>query len=368
MTIKIFITPVYPYGNDHYYHEMIALAEGFKELGHKIIGNCNYWWQPEEQQFLINEDIDGDYDIAIYCWRYVLSFEHLLFRPGYPNINFNKINILNDRNDFISPIWLNPHYSIFDLILAGSMVEGLKVPSNVRPWAIGLTKRIVNSIDQFYNENEKIEPIMGCNFTTEHNLRKFVNENISKLATKFPYKAKFTSAPDNSNSIDSHYYKTTTRRHVPEYFKSLNECLMFSAFCGYMEYLPKLYQPYNVLDKIWRKPHALLNDISSDKSKHQFVFQYDSFRTWETFYARTCPLNLDFETWGFILPEMPKNGIHYLGMNRFDFKNFVDRIEAMKTEEILSIGIAGRKWVAEHYSPKAQALRLLNYLKDSKKM
>ncbi len=250
MTIKFFITPVYPYGNDHYYHEMIALAEGFQELGYKIIGNCNYWWQPESQSFLINEDIEGDYDIAIYCRRYVLSFEHLLFRKGYPNINFKKINILNDRNDFISPIWLNKHYSVFDLILAGSMVKGLKVPSNVRPWAIGLTKRVMNSIDLFFNETNQIEPVIGYNFRVAHNLRKYVNENISLMAKKYPYKDKFTSPPNGSDLIDAHYYKATTRRHVPEYFKSLNECLMFSSFCGYIEFLPKLYQPYNFFDKI----------------------------------------------------------------------------------------------------------------------
>ena len=43
MKIKFFITPVYPYGNDHYYHEIIVLAEGFLDLDYEIFGNVNYW-------------------------------------------------------------------------------------------------------------------------------------------------------------------------------------------------------------------------------------------------------------------------------------------------------------------------------------
>ena len=58
MTVKFFITPVYPYGNDHYYHEMIAVAEGFEALGHKVIGNTDYWYLPDEKRYLIPEALD----------------------------------------------------------------------------------------------------------------------------------------------------------------------------------------------------------------------------------------------------------------------------------------------------------------------
>lgn len=366
--IKFFITPVYPYGNDHYYHEMIAVAEGFKELGYKVIGNCNYWWMPEKNEFLLKEDIEGDYDIAIYCRRYVLSFEHLLFRKGYPNFKLDKINILNDRNDFLSPIWLNPHYQIFDLILAGSMVKGLKVPSNVRPWAIGLTNRVMNVVDKYFDEEKDIEPIIGYNYRVGHNLRSYINENLLKLSHKYPYQSKFSTIQSNDTAEDIYYFKSSTKRHVPDYYKTLNECLMFSTFCGYIEYLPKIYQPYNMLDKLRRKPFAILNKMTSDKSRFQFVFQHDSFRTWETFYARACPINLDYEDWGLILPEMPINGVHYIGMKRFDFKSFIEKIESMDINDIEQIGLKGKEWVAEHYSPKAQTNRILNYLKEMGKL
>ena len=367
-TIKFFITPVYPYGNDHYYHEMIAVAEGFKELGYNIIGNCNYWFQPEINKYLINEDIDGDYDVAIYCRRYVMSFEHLLFRKGYPNFKLDKINILNDRNDFLSPIWLNPHYEIFDLILAGSMVKGLKVPKNVRPWAIGLTNRIISTIDTYYHQDAETEPVIGFNFRVGHNMRSFITENLLSLSKKYPYKEKFSNINVNDSAIDKFYYKTTTRRHVPDYYKSLNDCLMFSSFCGYTEYLPKIYQPYNLLDKLKRKPFAILNKYSKDKSKFQFVFQHDSFRTWETLYSRTCPLNLDFNDWDLILPENPVSGTHYLGLKKFNFQDYIEEINSMNVNQIIQIGINGREWVREYYSPLAQANRILHYLKEMGKL
>ncbi len=47
--VKFYITPIYPYGNDHYYHEIISLAEGFRALGCKIIGNADYWYEPEKK-------------------------------------------------------------------------------------------------------------------------------------------------------------------------------------------------------------------------------------------------------------------------------------------------------------------------------
>ena len=63
MKIKFFLTPVYPYGNDHYFHEIIVLAEGLKEIGVKLFGNVNYWQDYESKKYLINKSEDNDYDM-----------------------------------------------------------------------------------------------------------------------------------------------------------------------------------------------------------------------------------------------------------------------------------------------------------------
>lgn len=363
-TFKFFITPVYPYGNDHYYHEMIALAEGLMELGCKVISNVDYWWQPEKNEFLLKGNLEGDFDIGIYCRRYVLSFEHLLFRKGYPNFDLNKIHVINDRNDWISPIWHNKQqYKIFDLILAGSLVEGLPVPSNVKPWAIGLTNRTIQLTDRYYNEQEELQPHIGHNYRVSHNLRKFALDQLKNEKLKFSITEAFTDDRSGlEDTVDNFYYKTTTKRQHPDFFKLLNQHLMFMAFCGYMEYKPKMYQPYTLMQKILRKPYYFLNKLTGNTQSTQFVFQHDSFRFWETMYSRTCPITLDYSSSGFILPEMPIEGEHYLGVKKFDFKDFAERLNNLTVEEILRIGANGREWVLQHYSPKAQALRLLNYL------
>ena len=143
---------------------------------------------------------------------------------------------------------------------------------------------------------------------------------------------------------------------------------MFTAFGGYYEYKPLLYQPYDLIKKIRRKVYyfysKILSLLKKDISPAYFIFQYDNFRFWEVLYSGSCPINVNFESWSLKLPVTPKDGVHYLGINRFDFKEFSNRIEKLSKSEIKLIGETGREWALEHYSPVAQAKRLLSYLNE----
>ena len=370
MVIKFFITPVYPYGNDHYYHEIIAIAEGFTELGFKVTGNVNYWFQPEKQEFLIRENNYSDFDVAIYDYRYVRSFAHLLFRKNYPNFNFSKKNILVDRNDWISPVWeQKEHYKIFDLIVAGNLFNNIKYPVNVKPWAIGLTNRIINQIDTTYQKRTDITKAIGTNFRVPHNLRMKLLIGLKENITKISFQDYFTEAPEkDEKNIDYFYWINSSGRHHPQYYINLNRILLFTAFGGYYEYKPVLYQPYNFIKKIKRKPYyyysKFLSALNKDISPACFIFQYDNFRFWEVLYSASCPINVNFESWSLKLPVNPEDGKHYLGIKKFDFKEFSARIEELSVDEMQAIGKAGRAWVFENYSPVAQAKRLLNYLNE----
>lgn len=369
--IKFFVTPVYPYGHDHYYHEVIGLAEGLIELGHEVSSNANYWFQPEQNAYLLKENSSEDYDIAIYDFRYVRSFEHLLFRKGYPGLKPNKIKVLLDRNDWISPIWQNKHYQVFDLILAGNLLKSVSYPSNVKPWAIGLTSRIMRYIDKYFDGNERSESVIGHNFRVAHNMREYVLKGLENTLKKNPLQACFTEPGNFADPNDAHYWKSSTRRHDPDYFKLLNSKLMFASFGGYYEYKPVAYTPYSLIDKIKRKPYHWYSKLLLKQNKSiapaVFVFQYDNFRFWEVLYSRSCPVNLNFESWNFQMPVNPVEGEHYLGISKFDFKEFSDRIEKMSLENIQSVGLKGREWVKKHYSPAAQATRLLDHVAKFKK-
>ncbi|MBX3165259.1 MAG: hypothetical protein KF900_12355 [Bacteroidetes bacterium] len=366
MIIKFFITPVYPYGNDHYYHEMISVAEGFKELGHSIIGNCNYWFEPETNEYLIKENLEADFDIAIYDYRYVTSFAHLLFRKGYPNFDKTKKHILIDRNDWLQPVWWkNKHCQIFNLIFAGNLYTNVKYADNVKPWAIGLTNRIIRTIDKFYKTDYDREGIVGYNFRVNHNMRGYVLQELKNTLKKYHATERFTK-PNFDNSTDEFYYKQSVRRHNPEYYKSLCSSKFFMGFGGYYELKPFRYLPYNFFDKVLRKPHYWkyngLKKNNKDFSDEIFIFQHDNFRFWEVLYSGAIAINLDMNYWNFCLPETPVNGVHYIGIDKLKDNQIEKQISSLNEDEIKNISSNARQWVFENYSPKAQAQRIINYL------
>lgn len=370
-TVKFFITPVYPYGNDHYFHEIIAIAEGFLALGWNIVGNVDYWWQPEKNSFLIHGDIDNsDYEIAIYDYRYVVSFDHLLFRKGYPNFAKGKYHVLVDRNDWLKPIWHdNSSYDIFDLIIAGNLYKSKSYPSNIRPWAIGLTDRIMRTIDRYYDVNFTLRAeAVGYNFRIDHNMRGYLLSHLIKNLKKYPALQKLSSGLP-FDMVDKYYLRTTCFRHDPEYYETLSKTTFFMAFGGYYDFRPIKYLPLSVLDKLIRKPNYWLYRLNRrrnrDFSKQIFVFQHDNFRFWEVLYSGCVAINLDLDHWNFLLPESPINGKHYVGVK--DLTEDLDGyLTKLSDQEIANIGKEGREWVLENYSPIAQASRLLKYLNEAK--
>jgi hypothetical protein len=366
-TIKFFITPVYPYGNDHYYHEIIAVAEGFLELGYEIFGNFNYWFQPETNNYLIKEDLENNnFEIAIYDYRYVTSFAHLLFRKGYPNFDKSKKHILIDRNDWLKPIWWkNEDYKIFDLIFAGNLYQNINYSENIKPWAIGLTNRIIKSIDKYFQPTNKRDNVTGHNFRVEHNMRGYVLKQLKNNLTKYPAVEKFTK-PNFTNDNDLFYYNSTIKRHNPAYYKSLCSVKFFMAFGGYYDFKPLCYQPCKFLDKVLKKPyywrHNRLKNHGKDFSNEVFIFQQDNFRFWEVLYSGAVAINLDLYYWNFKLPVMPVSDTHYIGIKELNCNNIENTLLNFKQKEIDTIAHNARNWVIEYYSPKAQAQRIISYL------
>lgn len=371
MKIKFFITPVYPYGNDHYYHEMIALAEGFHELGHEVFGNCNYWWVPETKSFLIKEDLaNTDFDLAIYDYRYVTSFAHLLFRKGYPNFDRKKIHVLVDRNDWLQPIWWkNDHYKIFDLIFAGNLYSNLHYAENIKPWAIGLTNRIIKAIDAFYKPGQKRNAVTGYNFRVDHNMRGYLAGKLKEKLIMYPATEAFTTA-GNLDETSSIYNKNSSGRHNPDYYKILCETQFFMAFGGYFEYKPIRFLPYTFTDKIIRKPnywkYKRLAGTGKDFSDTVFVFQHDSFRFWEVLYSGSIALNLDFDFWNFKLPVMPVANKHYIGIKQLSANGVEENMKHFSETELGKISQEARAWATDNYSPKAQAQRILGHVSQRK--
>ncbi len=233
-----------------------------------------------------------------------------------------------------------------------------------------MTDRIMRYTDKFYNETGKSQNVIGHNFRVNHNMREHVLSGLKENVTGLKIELCLTDTPVSNNSntseADVFYWKKTVRRHNPEFYKMLNEKLLFMTFGGYFEYKPFAYQPYGLAKKIARKfVHfyaKYLVKTKQDIAPAHFIFQHDNFRFWEVLYSGSCPINLNFESWNFMLPVNPVEGIHYLGIKDFNFKDFSERLSSLSEDEIKKIGIQGRRWVAENYSPVAQAERVIRIL------
>jgi hypothetical protein len=101
--------------------------------------------------------------------------------------------------------------------------------------------------------------------------------------------------------------------------------------------------------------------------KHRYgIFQWDSWRLWETFAANTVVINIDFEKYGVELPVMPVNFKHYIGIDLKKPEESIKKIELLGYEDFENIAKEGAKWASDNYSPRATALRFLEIIKKER--
>ena len=65
MTVKFFILPLISAEKAFYQFGMLALAEGFQELGIPFHGSDNYWFNTDTSEYTIKQS-DADADVHIY--------------------------------------------------------------------------------------------------------------------------------------------------------------------------------------------------------------------------------------------------------------------------------------------------------------
>ena len=86
--------------------------------------------------------------------------------------------------------------------------------------------------------------------------------------------------------------------------------------------------------------------------------QWDSFRFWEALAAGCAAFNIDLERYGVVLPVMPENWKHYIGINLENVDADIKRLKA-EPDCLDRIASAGHKWALENYSPRKLAERML---------
>ncbi|MGA7936953.1 MAG: hypothetical protein WCA35_25585 [Kovacikia sp.] len=104
--------------------------------------------------------------------------------------------------------------------------------------------------------------------------------------------------------------------------------------------------------------HPLLNKLVSQPQR---LLQWDSWRLWESWSAGSVVFHADLEKYGAVLPVMPQNWKHYVGVDFESPKGTAQILE--KDEKVLErISAQGRQWAIDNYAPLPTAMRFLAML------
>jgi hypothetical protein len=357
--------------------DVVALAEGLQELGIPYSGNCNYWLQSTEPgDYLIKQDPDirpDDCNIVVvsYTWPYWIrprSFD--LVRRSLPEGLFKKgrryVTVYMDSHDGHRTVSWEPEFRQFDLILRSKLNKRAWHPENMKPWVLGFTNRIVKAVERQLPFGER-RRVALMNFgashpyphgTREAAARKFMPE-LAKMMPLDSTKDDLSIPP--SDSYARIMWEQTGARYSPSYYARLGSSQCVACFCG--DLIPPMP---------WRDPQQYL--VGGNKAKLKRLFyealakidprparsvQWDSFRAWEAWVAGCATINIDLDVYGPVLPVMPENGRHYIGVDLDRPEKAIARLND-EPELLQRVARQGQQWALENYSPRRMAERLLD--------
>lgn len=340
-----------------YFQDLIVnLATGFDRLGVEFYSNYNYWQiAPESDLTLLRSNPDvthHDCDIVVLERQYYEENGCLptsLFAPGrqYKTVYLD----CNDGTRTLS--WL-PQFRNFDFIFKTHYASHTKYPSNFYPWAFGLSERVLKELEEVDWADKQRS--MLVNFRHQrfgHSLRGYVqNKFVPQIQQVMP----INTASDDTSIYpqDPYHYlrwSQTGRRHYPGYYRRLRESQACACFGGF-------FLAPGFTDDFDRLSYYLAKLIGRLGIKTKRISQWDSWRFWESMAAGCVTFHVDFDKYGFVLPEMPENWRHYIGIDLDNIDDAIARI-ADSPGLLERISAEGRAWAIANYGPKATALRFL---------
>ena len=344
-----------------YFQDLIVnLATGFQQLGIEYYANNDYWQlSPNSDRSLI----EATPEVTHYDCDIVVLERHWYEENGYlpkglfaPNRRYKTVYL--DCNDVINGVktlaWL-PEFRHFDFIFKTHYANHFDYPSNFCPWAFGLSERVLTELQEEVPWAEK-QPSLLVNFRNKkysHSVRGYVQQ---KFVPQIQQVLSINSTSDNETAFPQepyHYLRwaQTGRRHYPGYYHRLKTSQACACFGGF--FLGAKYT-----DNFDRLSYYLSLLISKLNVKTKRIGQWDSWRFWESMAAGCVTFHVDFAKYGFVLPVMPENWRHYIGIDLDNIAESIERI--VEQPELLErIAAEGRTWAIANYAPKATALRFL---------
>ena len=346
--MKVYFYLLPPSENDAskalYKPHLLSLAEGLKSKGIPFFSNIN-WWNNETNgnEFLFKKTTESPSTFPVIVVGSELFQSHLPL-PQFFKSKTNKIIMY----DWIASVFFNiatqKRLKLVDKYLYYSYSQNVKEcikNLNVSSWPIGLTNRSINYSHKYSKSfSDRTNHILWAH-RNGHPIRDYVKKYFytSYFANSLcTYNDQFSI--QENEEIDKRYWVQTGRRHNKKFYEALGNSKIVDCCGGYfIENQPK--------------KQLTLND------KKINIRNWDNYKIWEGFAAGCCVITLDLDYYGFVLPTMPLNGFHYIGLKLNDLGSTYNKIITGEYD-IEKIADNGRAWALENYSPESMAAHFLN--------
>jgi hypothetical protein len=351
---------------DNYAHNALVLAEGLRELGFEIYANINYWRNhPDDSSFLFRHDksvhpSDCAINVLTYDWM------HFINVPPYEILeNTKSVRVYLEDAGWLQTPGLRDEFRAFDLVLKSHFNKRCAAPANYRPWAFGLSKRILEAtknIVPFAERRSTLVVNFGATHSYQHQLRKLFEHRVYPKLDGILEMDRTTNSRSNPPRDAYHHFmwEQTAGRHYSDYYERLRTSVACSCVGGQL--ISALPHDWSVLHGGGRRVqlrtirYNLFSRLNGGTPRWN---QWESWRFWESLTAGCASLMLDFEKYGVELPIQPENWKHYIGFDLDQIEGDLERI--IKEPDILrSVADAGRQWALTHYSPAPVARKFLS--------
>lgn len=361
---------VLPAESGGYQHNAIGLAQGLEALGIPFSASSNYW-KKKDGSYLFQADPHvrpADFDLVVISEQF-LSYGEGKVPEGFFDLPGKKI--LVHTGDGLAHQYnlgkLRSWYGGFDLVLA-HMYKGIGYPAHFRPWAFGVSQHIIDLAREDLPKAHKV----CVNYRNSHSVRRM---GQARVFDKLPLDLLDTTREmdDWTAWADAEDYARvcvyqSAGRHAAKYNERIGSSAATACFGGVFFIKPWIWNwPAFKVANYFVQSAASIGRMQTIATKlglakaHSYrIYQWDSWRLWESFANGSAPIHVDFEQYGLILPEMPQSGKHYIGVDLRQPEGAVDTLRMHP--ELLEIGGRGREWALANYGPRAQAERLLQYL------
>ncbi len=359
--IFFYCCPQGPAEDAAYQHSIVCLAEGLKALGIPFFSDRNYWRiKPEIEEYLFQNDpsvTPDDCSIVIIDNNWFSHNRPLpenLFHPNHKYITvYFELAASAKESRY-------PSFRQFDYIFRPHYNRWCNYPKNIYPWAFGLSNRILRETKDIPSFQDRKNKLLVNFRIHNHPLRNSISQNFLPLIDPLLPVDNAVDSFETSPADPYHHLQwvQSGKRHYPQYYQRLKESVGCACFGGlFRKRWPRDPIAYDLESPIllYRTLNFILNTLDP---RPMLLMNWESFRFWESMSAGCVSFHVNLEKYGAILPTMPENWKHYIGIDLENLGEAVDLI-SQNPHLLENISNQGRTWAIENYSPEPTAVRFL---------